>query len=158
MSALEKLDAPGPQDQDLYPIDSKNLPARPANDEDKAADLADKAEKRWQRRTLFCIGLVTSITYLGFLITCIDRYLSSDKITILEQGGGWKALIAVDAVFILMAFIPMSIFWGLMKMSSVQAASSEADKVEGTALAKSIYDACSSIKDVIVSIKDAVKK
>lgn len=145
-------------DEDYSKESNKNKrPAALAGEEDKAADTADRLQKRQQRGNLFAAGLFFSAIYLLALIISLIVYLTSGSLPMLEQESGWKALVAVDGAFVLMAFIPMSIFWTLAKMSSAHH-STDNQKTDGEALANSIYDAASSVKEMITALLSAVKK
>ncbi|MEJ5142805.1 hypothetical protein [Gluconobacter albidus] len=136
--------------------DPKPLPRDPQND--ATLDTDERRDRRKQRHLLFIGGAAFAGMYLLILPLCIVNYVNSGKIPILDEEGGWKSLVAVDAAFAFLAFIPMSIFWTLAKIASPSSGGGADSKTDGEALAQSIYDACTSIKDVIISIKDAVKK
>ncbi|NSL93741.1 hypothetical protein [Acetobacter syzygii] len=140
----------GSQPQDPAP--------EPFDRNDPAALAEERKERKNQRKWLFLMGIVASVCYLVVLLVGLGWYFCSNAIPTLEVLGGWKALVASDAAFMLAAFIPMSIFWSLVKMASPHPIKGQEQKTDGEALANSIHDAATSIKDMISTFMTAVKK
>jgi len=124
---------------------------------DNALDTEDRRERKSQRAYLFFWGGGAALLYLVALPIAILSYLWSGDIPILDTEGGWKALAAVDAAFAMMAFIPLSIFWTLAKITAPTASSNKESPTDGEALATSIRDACTAVKDMLTSILSAVR-
>lgn len=135
--------------------DPEPLPRDPKVD--NALDTEERRERKSQRKYLFFFGGGAALCYVAVLPIGIVVYLWSGDIPILDNEGGWKALAAVDAAFAVMAFIPLSIFWTLAKITAPTPSGSKDSSTDGEALATSIRDACAAVKDMLTSILGAIK-
>ena len=117
----------------------------------------DKKELARQRRYLFIgAGTFASIFLLSLLVLAF-LYISQGREIQVSEIGNWQALLAVDAVFVLLAFIPLSIFWSLTKIIHNQQSGTDTPKTDGEKLAESLTSTLSSAKELITTVISITK-
>ncbi|MFT8483029.1 MAG: hypothetical protein ABF689_08460 [Gluconobacter cerinus] len=117
----------------------------------------DKKELARQKRYLFIGAGTFAGAFLLVFLLLASCYLLQGKEVDISMTGNWQALVAVDAVFILLAFIPLSIFWSLVKIIHTQQNGNDTQKTDGEKLADSLTATLSSAKELITVVLGAIK-
>lgn len=117
----------------------------------------DKKELARQRRYLFIGAGTFAAIFLLSLLFLAFLYISQGREIQVSETGNWQALLAVDAVFILLAFIPLSIFWSLTKIIHNQQSGTDTPKTDGEKLADSLTATLSSAKELITTVLSMTK-
>lgn len=121
-----------------------------------AANVKEKEEIGKLRACLFFVSGATAIVFLIVFASLCVYYIGNGfllKIAILKD---WHAFLATDAIFFMILFVPLSIFWTLAKI--VHGSSPEPDKKNDDAtLIGSLTSLFGAIKDCITSVQSAIK-
>lgn len=138
--------APGRKTE--FDIAVANLNAQALSRIEKEAEQTIK-----HRSWLFYGSGLISVVFIGALICLAFYYIEGRFLLDLAEQAGWHALLAADAIFVMLAFIPLSIFWTLARLVRKE---QERDLAEDASVLGSLSKVLESAKDLVDTVKGAL--
>lgn len=158
--ANTETDSCGPTDADLSSVGSSgdtssNDPSAAFRKAAQQCELDERNQVINFRKWLFFGSIFTALFILMCLVCFSFLYIRGGVLFQLADYKDWHVLLAGDAIFITLAFIPLSIFWTLAKF--VQKEEKKAKEKNDNDIIKSLSSLFSSAKDLISTIQAAIK-
>lgn len=115
---------------------------------------AEKQQLIRYRFWLFVGSGGVALALLGVLVCLATYYFRERFLLDLALQAGWQALVAADAIFVMLTVIVLSIFWGLVKIVRKEQDKETASEND---LLGAVTKAASSLKDLIETIQGALR-
>ncbi|WP_122048751.1 hypothetical protein [Asaia bogorensis] len=121
---------------------------------DALATLTKEKEQLIRYRFVLFVGSGLVAVLFILIIVCLALYYIRGRFLLdLAEQADWHALLAADAIFVLLAFIPLSIFWTLARLVQKE---QERDLAGDAPVLGSLSKVLDSAKDLVDTVKGAL--